>query len=30
MPSLEESFEDLKQQIKHARRLSNTGDDPIY
>lgn len=30
MPSLEESFEELKQQIKHARRLSNTGDDPVY
>ncbi len=30
MPSLEKSFEELKQQIKHARRLSNTGDDPIY
>ena len=30
MPLLEESFEDLKQQIKHARRLSNTGDDPVY
>ncbi|GAG94364.1 unnamed protein product [marine sediment metagenome] len=30
MPSLEESFEDLKQQIKYARRLSNTGDDPVY
>ncbi len=30
MPSLEESFEELKCQIKYARRLSNTGDDPIY
>jgi len=30
MPSLEESFEECKRQIKHARRLSNTGDDPVY
>jgi len=30
MPSLEESFEELKRQIKYARRLSNTGDDPVY
>ena len=30
MPLLEKSFEELRRQIKYARRLSNTGDDPVY